>query len=92
MVGKTKKDFLNSKQLQDSVMRRIEIIGEAVKNIPEEFKEKRNEIAWKQIVGMRDILIHHYFGIDLNLTWTVIVKDLPRLKNQILDIKEIFND
>jgi len=92
MVGKTKKDFLNSKQLQDSVMRRIEIIGEAVKKIPEEFKEKQNEIAWKQIVGMRDILIHHYFGIDLNLTWTVIVKDLPRLKNQILDIKEIFDD
>ena len=83
---KIKSDFLQSKQLQDSIIRRIEIIGEAIKNIPEDFKEKKNIIPWKQITGMRDILIHQYFGIDLNLTWEVFEKDLPKLKKQIISI------
>jgi len=86
---KKKSDFLQSKQLQDSIMRRIEIIGEAIKNIPDDFKEKNNKIPWKQITGMRDILIHQYFGIDLNLTWEVIEKDLPKLKTQIISIKKV---
>ncbi|MFX1327521.1 MAG: DUF86 domain-containing protein [Promethearchaeota archaeon] len=54
--------------LQESVIRRIEIIGEAVKNMPDDFKETYPKIPWKQIVDMRDILIHQYFGIELNLT------------------------
>jgi len=88
--GKNQVDFLESKQLQDSVIRRIEIVGETIKNIPEDFKEAYNQIPWKQITGMRDILIHQYFGVDLNLTWKVIEKDLPRLKKQIAAInKEI---
>ncbi len=86
--GKIKTDFLKSKQLQDSVIRRIEIIGEAIKNIPLDIKKNYNQIPWKEITGMRDILIHQYFGVDLDLTWQVIVKDLPRLKSQILDISK----
>ncbi|NVM19851.1 MAG: DUF86 domain-containing protein [Candidatus Lokiarchaeota archaeon] len=86
LKGKSKLDFLNSKQLQDSVIRRIEIIGEAIKNIPNDIKENYSQIPWKEITGMRDILIHQYFGVDLNLTWQVIDKDLPRLKRQISDI------
>ena len=88
LKGKSKLDFLNSKQLQDSVIRRIEIIGEAIKNIPNDIKEKYNQIPWKEITGMRDILIHQYFGVDLDLTWQVIDKDLPRLKSQISDISK----
>ena len=83
-----KSEFIKSKQLQDSVIKRIEIIGEAMKNIPHEFKDIHNKIPWKQIVGMRDILIHQYFGVDLNLTWEVIEKDLPELKKQINRIKK----
>ena len=86
--GRSKPDFLKSKQLQDSVIRRIEIIGEAIKNIPLDIKKNYNQIPWKEITGMRDILIHQYFGVDLDLTWQVIVKDLPRLKSQILDISK----
>jgi uncharacterized protein with HEPN domain len=86
LKGKGKLDFLNSIQLQDSVIRRIEIIGEAIKNIPNDIKENYSQIPWKEITGMRDILIHQYFGVDLDLTWQVIDKDLPRLKRQILDI------
>ena len=66
---KEKSDFLKSKQLQDSVIRRIEIIGEAIKNIPSDFKGSHENIPWKGIIGMRDILIHQYFGVDLELTW-----------------------
>ena len=86
--GKSKLDFLKSKQLQDSVIRRIEIIGEAIKNIPNDIKKNYSQIPWKEITGMRDILIHQYFGVDLDLTWQVIDKDLPRLKRQILDIRK----
>jgi len=88
LKGKSKLDFLNSIQLQDSVIRRIEIIGEAIKNIPNDIKKNYNQIPWKEITGMRDILIHQYFGVDLDLTWQVIDKDLPRLKRQISDISK----
>lgn len=85
---KDKSDFLESPQLQDSVIRRVEIIGETIKNIPDEVKETHSIIPWKKIVGMRDILIHQYFGVDLNLTWKVIEKDIPELKKQIVFIKD----
>jgi uncharacterized protein with HEPN domain len=84
---KKKTEFLESVQLQDSVIRRIEIIGEAFKNIPNDIKEFYKSIPWKEITGMRDILIHQYFGVDLELTWEVIRTDLPKLKKQITDIK-----
>ena len=86
--NKKKSDFLESKQLQDSVIRRIEIIGEAIKNIPSNFKETHENIPWKEITGMRDILIHQYFGVDLDLTWEVIKTDLPKLKKQIISINK----
>jgi len=86
--GKAKEDFLNSIQLQDAVIRRIEIIGEAVKNIQEEIKKSYQDIPWKKIAGMRDILIHEYFGVDLELTWEVVKKDIPDLKRKISKIKK----
>lgn len=85
---KDKSDFLKSTQLQDSVIRRVEIIGEAVKNLPDEVRETHTNIPWKNITGMRDILIHQYFGVDLSLTWKVIEEDLQELKDQIISIKD----
>jgi len=87
--NKSISDFFGSVLLQDAVIRRIEIIGEAVKNIPDEIKAKYQDVPWKEIAGMRDILIHEYFGIDLNLTWKAVQKDIPDLKRQMLRIREV---
>lgn len=84
--GQNKDSFENSIQLQDSIIRRLEIIGEAVKNLPKEFREKHPNISWKKIAGMRDVLIHEYFGVDVGLTWDVVEEELPNLKYDIQDI------
>ena len=86
--GITLVEFIESPQLQDAIIRRIEIIGEAVKNLPEDFKKDHPEIAWQKIAGMRDVLIHQYFGVDLALTWDVIQSDIPDLKRNISRIRE----
>lgn len=88
----SKDDFVGSTQIQDAVIRRLEIIGEAVKNMPPELKEEYPDIPWCQVAGMRDILIHEYFGVDLDLVWSVVKKDLPGLKQKILKILEKKND
>jgi len=79
----SEEEFLQDVKTQDAVVRRIEIIGEASKNLPTNFKKKYPEVEWREIAGMRDRLIHHYFGIDMSIVWEVSRKDLPKLKKQI---------
>lgn len=86
-IGEIKKEnFYRNTQLQDSVLRRLEIIGEATKNIPFAFRNKHVIVPWKRMAGMRDVLIHEYFGVNLKRVWRVAKKDLPRLKKEILKI------
>jgi uncharacterized protein with HEPN domain len=76
-------EFYSNRQVQDAVVRRLEIIGEAVKNIDDDFRNKYPQIPWKKIAGMRDIITHEYFGVKLDRVWDVVKKDLPDLKKKI---------
>ncbi len=73
-------DFKGDELRQDAVARNLEIIGEAVKKIPDEIKNRKTEIEWKKIAGLRDILAHEYFGINLEIVWDVMENKLPDLK------------
>jgi uncharacterized protein with HEPN domain len=84
--GKSRGDFIKSVALQDMVMRRLEIIGEAVKNLPKGLRDKYSDVPWRKVAGMRDKLIHEYFGVDIEFTWTVVKKDIPYLKRKISSI------
>ncbi len=84
----SKKEFIELKDVKDATIRRIEIIGEATKNISDKTKKKYPKIEWKKIIGTRDRLVHSYFNVDLDITWEIIKKDIPILKIQMLKIEE----
>ena len=85
-----RQEFKKSADISDAVVRRIEVIGEAVKNISDDLKKKYPGVEWTKIAGTRDVMIHAYFNVDLDVVWDIVKKDLPSLKKHILKIlKEI---
>jgi len=82
-----KEKFSKDNLRQSAIIRQLEIIGEAVKNIPNSFRETYPKIAWKDIAGFRDILSHAYFGVNFDRVWKIIEIDLPKLKEEISKIK-----
>jgi len=80
--GLSQEDFFRSREKQYAVLRALEIIGEATKNLSTELKSNYSEINWKKIAGMRDKLIHAYFAVDLPLVWETLRIDIPNLKKQ----------
>jgi len=84
----TQEDFFEKSSLQDAVIRRLSMIGEAARSIPEEFRQKYPDIPWKRIVGIRNIIIHEYFGVNLERIWEVAKNDLPALKPLIARARE----
>lgn len=75
--------FLKNNLVQSAVIREIEVIGEATKRLSNEFREKYSNIPWKKIAGMRDKLIHDYFGVDIDAVWDTVEKDIPILKKEV---------
>lgn len=85
--GLEKDSFILNEEKQDAIIRKLEVIGEAVANLEEKFKEDYPHIPWQDISDMRNRLIHEYFAVDLELVWEVLKKDLPMLKKNILQIQ-----
>lgn len=81
--GLSYNQFITNEIIFDAVMYNLEIIGEAVKNIPQELKDKHDEINWRKIAGLRDVIIHEYFGIDTEIIWDIVTNKLSELYNQI---------
>ena len=77
--GKTKRSFLGDEECQDAVVRRLEIIGEAARQMPKTARDDIPEIPWEDVIGLRNVVIHQYTGVDMDLIWETLKKDLPRL-------------
>ena len=80
------KDFIEEDLIIDAIIRNFEVIGEATKKIPIEIRRRYPKIEWKKISGFRDIFIHEYFGIDLDIVWDVLNNKIPNLKKSIKEI------
>lgn len=83
LEGVEKDRFLEDELLQEAVIRRLEVIGEAAKNVSPELKERHPEVPWREMSGMRDVLVHEYFGVDLEQVWETASQDVPELARQI---------
>ena len=79
-------EFYNNIQIQDAVIRRFEIIGEATKQVPQNFRSQYPHIPWRKMAGLRDVLIHHYFGVNVERVWKMIKNDLDKIKKDVSEL------
>jgi len=83
VTGMTYESFVADPKTQDAVVRNLEILGEATKNLSEEFRAKYAAVPWRSIAGARDRLIHHYFGTNLDIVWQIATAELPDVASQL---------
>lgn len=81
--GLEREAFLRDEKTVDSVVRNLEVIGEAASRLPQEFREQHSSIPWSRIVGLRHRIVHEYFDVDLDLVWAIVHAELPPLKEQL---------
>jgi uncharacterized protein with HEPN domain len=86
--GITKRELAISRLKRSAIVREIEVIGEASKNVSEGTKNRYKDVRWKEIAATRDKMIHHYFGVDLDILLAIVKKDLPVLKKEMLQIEK----
>lgn len=90
--GLTYDTFVKKDMTVDAVIRNLEIIGEAAKNLPQDIKEKYPDIPWKRMIGLRNIAVHEYFGVDLSIIWEIVTRNLPETKARIVEVLESLNN
>ena len=90
--GISRDQFLKDIKTQDAVIRNLEIFGEAVKQLPESFTLQYPEVPWRLIAGMRDKLIHHYFGVSIDIVWETIQHDIPAIRPSLKKIQLSIED
>mgnify|MGYP001607499981 FL=1 len=78
-IGMEKEDFFMDRMAQDAVIRKLAVVGEATKRLPLSIKQREERVPWKKIAGMRDVVVHDYADIDMNIVWQVVKKDLPEI-------------
>lgn len=78
-----RKAFFDDTLVQDGVIRNLEVIGEAVKNLPPDLKRRHPKVPWRSITALRNVLIHEYFGVDLEIVWRVVQRRIPTLKRHV---------
>lgn len=88
MEGVERDAFLNDSMAQDAVIRQLEVLGEAASQLSDETRDQYDSVPWQDITGMRNKLIHGYFGVDIDVVWRTVQEDLPRLKQQLEDNRE----
>lgn len=86
-AGMSQDNFLADIKTVDAVVRNLEIIGEAVRQMPDAYKASHSKIPWMQVAGLRNRIVHDYAGLDLELIWQIIIKNLPDLKRLLGELK-----
>ncbi len=87
----TYEGFVKDEMVVDAVIRNIEIIGEAARNIPEDVREEYPDVPWRRMIGLRNIAVHEYFGVDLSIVWEITTKNLPETRPMIAAILKSFD-
>ncbi|KUH32183.1 hypothetical protein APY94_10755 [Thermococcus celericrescens] len=75
--------FVKDRKTVDAVLRNLEIIGEAAKNVPEDIRGKYSSVPWRRVVGLRNVVVHHYFGVDLSIVWVIVSSQVGELKEEV---------
>jgi uncharacterized protein with HEPN domain len=89
--GLSYETFVKNDMAIDAVIRNLEIIGEASKNLPEDVKEKYPDIPWRRMIGLRNIAVHEYFGVDLGIIWEIVTRNLPETRPKIIAMLKSLN-
>lgn len=91
LVGIEFSEFMNNSMMKFACIKQMEIIGEASNHVSDDIKSQFSDIEWAQIIGMRNVFVHEYFGVDSNIVWQIIKDDLPELKEKVIKIIKLIS-